>query len=938
MSDTKPPFILVDGSSYLFRAFHGMPPMSNSKGQETHAIYGVVNMLKSLLKTYNPTHIGVIFDAKGKTFRDDIYPEYKANRPPMPDELRSQIAPLHEIIKAMGLPLIVEPNVEADDVIGTLTKRATALGMHSLVSTGDKDMAQLVDEHVTLINTMTNTLMDVAGVHEKFGVGPELIIDYLALKGDKVDNIPGVPGVGDKTAVGLLNGIGGISKIYDNLDQIASLEFRGAKTMAKKMIEHEANARLSYELATIAIDLPLDYSPDTLTVQPEDKGALSELFQEYEFKRWYSEASGQNFTPKSTTTATPKSGSAEEKSESNAAAAGDAAFVLPKQPPIDKDLYEVVYTEEALLRWLEKCQTAPLFAIDTETTSLNYMEAELVGISLCVGPNDACYIPVGHDYPDAPDQLDCAHVLATFKSLLENPKPQKIGHNIKYDKNVLANYNVHLQGVAFDTMLESYVLNSVGTKHNMDALAAHYLDHETIHYEDIAGKGAKQLTFNQIGLAEAAPYAAEDADITYRLHQVLWPQLVAANELANVASKIEIPLSGVLARMEQNGVHIDSQKLAQHSQALAQRILELETEVHEMAGEAFNLGSPKQLQAILFEKLNLPVIKKTPKGAPSTSEEVLQELALNYPLPKAIMEYRGLSKLKNTYTDKLPKMIHHRTGRVHTSYQQAVAATGRLSSTDPNLQNIPIRNAEGRKVRQAFVAKPGYKIVAADYSQIELRIMAHLSNDPGLVYAFSHDIDVHKATAAEVFGVPLEDVTTEQRRSSKAINFGLIYGMSAFGLAKQLNIPRGDAAHYIDTYFERYPGVKTYMETTREQAKATGYVKTVFGRRLYLPEITSSNGARRAGAERAAINAPMQGTAADIIKLSMIAVDEWVQTQSADDILLLMQVHDELVFEIKEQKIDEYLSKIKDLMENAVSLSVPLIVEADVGDNWDEAH
>ena len=938
MSDTKPPFILVDGSSYLFRAFHGMPPMSNSKGQETHAIYGVVNMLKSLLKTYNPTHIGVIFDAKGKTFRDDIYPEYKANRPPMPDELRSQIAPLHEIIKAMGLPLIVEPNVEADDVIGTLTKRATALGMHSLVSTGDKDMAQLVDEHVTLINTMTNTLMDVAGVHEKFGVGPELIIDYLALKGDKVDNIPGVPGVGDKTAVGLLNGIGGISKIYDNLDQIASLEFRGAKTMAKKMIEHEANARLSYELATIAIDLPLDYSPDTLTVQPEDKGALSELFQEYEFKRWYSEASGQNFTPKSTTTATPKSGATEEKSESNATAAGDAAFVLPKQPPIDKDLYEVVYTEEALLRWLEKCQTAPLFAIDTETTSLNYMEAELVGISLCVGPNDACYIPVGHDYPDAPDQLDCAHVLATFKSLLENPKPQKIGHNIKYDKNVLANYNVHLQGVAYDTMLESYVLNSVGTKHNMDALAAHYLGHETILYEDIAGKGAKQLTFNQIGLAEAAPYAAEDADITYRLHQVLWPQLVAANELANVASKIEIPLSGVLARMEQNGVHIDSQKLAQHSQALAQRILELETEVHEMAGEAFNLGSPKQLQAILFEKLNLPVIKKTPKGAPSTSEEVLQELALNYPLPKAIMEYRGLSKLKNTYTDKLPKMIHHRTGRVHTSYQQAVAATGRLSSTDPNLQNIPIRNAEGRKVRQAFVARPGYKIVAADYSQIELRIMAHLSNDPGLVYAFSHDIDVHKATAAEVFGVPLEDVTTEQRRSSKAINFGLIYGMSAFGLAKQLNIPRGDAAHYIDTYFERYPGVKTYMETTREQAKATGYVKTVFGRRLYLPEITSSNGARRAGAERAAINAPMQGTAADIIKLSMIAVDEWVQTQSADDILLLMQVHDELVFEIKEQKVDEYLSVIKDLMENAVSLSVPLIVEADVGDNWDEAH
>ncbi|MET1218594.1 MAG: DNA polymerase I [Glaciecola sp.] len=931
MSDKQSPFILVDGSSYLFRAFHGMPPMSNSKGQETHAIYGVVNMLKSLLKTYEPTHIAVVFDAKGKTFRDDIYPEYKANRPPMPDELRSQIEPLHKIIQAMGLPLIIEPNVEADDVIGTLTKRATALGMKSLVSTGDKDMAQLVDDHVTLINTMTNTLMDVSGVHEKFGVGPELIIDYLALKGDKVDNIPGVPGVGDKTAVGLLNGIGGIDAIYANLDKIATLAFRGAKTMAKKMVEHEANARLSYELATIAVDLALDVSPDMLRITPEDKDTLASLYQEYEFKRWYAEASGEAFTPK----VTPKS---DTETTAPTPVNGDKEAVLPDLPPIDRAAYQVVYTEAQLLEWLKKCESAPLFAIDTETTSLAYMEAELVGISLATAPGEACYIPVGHDYPDAPEQLDRDFVLDTLKPLLENRKPQKIGHNIKYDKNVLANYDIHLHGIAFDTMLESYVLNSVSTKHNMDALAELYLQHQTIHYEDIAGKGAKQLTFNQIPLDVAAPYAAEDADITFRLHCVLWPQLVAAPELANVAHKLEIPLSSVLSRMEQNGVHIDSQTLAQHSQSLAQRIVELETDVHEMAGEQFNLGSPKQLQTILFEKLNLPVIKKTPKGAPSTSEEVLQELALNYPLPKAIMEYRGLSKLKNTYTDKLPKMISHRTGRVHTSYQQAVAATGRLSSTDPNLQNIPIRNEEGRKVRQAFVARPGYKIVAADYSQIELRIMAHLSNDPGLLHAFSHGIDVHKATAAEVFGVALEDVTSEQRRSSKAINFGLIYGMSAFGLAKQLNIPRGDAAHYIDTYFTRYPGVKTYMETTREQAKALGYVKTVFGRRLYLPEINSKNGARRAGAERAAINAPMQGTAADIIKLSMLAVDEWLHTQNPDDILMLMQVHDELVFEIKEHKVDEFLSKIKNLMENAVTLSVPLIVEADVGNNWDEAH
>lgn len=928
--NSEAPFVLVDGSSYLFRAFHGMPPMSNSQGQATHAIYGVINMLKSLLKTYEPTHIAVVFDAKGKTFRDDIYPEYKANRPPMPDELRSQIAPLHAIIKAMGLPLIVEPNVEADDVIGTLTKRATALGMKSLVSTGDKDMAQLVDDHVTLINTMNNTLMDVPGVVEKFGIGPELIIDFLALKGDKVDNIPGVPGVGDKSALGLLQGIGGINDIYNNLDKIATLDFRGAKTMAKKMQEHEQSARLSYELATIAIDLPLDYSPDQLSIKDADNNALAELFQTYEFKRWFTEVTGDTFAKAPHNKSNNNDSPVSESTPANA--------VTSNTPKIDHTKYDVVLTEAALTQWIEKCSSAPLFGLQTFTSSAHYMEAQIVGISLCVAAGDACYIPLLHDYPDAPEQLNSQWALEQLTPLLKNSKNQKVGHNLKFDKNVLANHGITLNGVAYDTMLESYVLNSVGTKHHIEALSLHYLGHSPITLESIAGKGAKQLTFNQIGLAEAAPFAAENADIILRLHQLLWPQLVNAPELANVVSELEVPLSQVLSRMEQTGVLIDSQKLAQQSQSLAERILHLEETVHEMAGEAFNLGSTKQLQHILFEKMNLPVIKKTPKGAPSTGEEVLQELALNYPLPKAIMEYRGLTKLKNTYTDKLPKLIDHRTGRVHTSYQQAIAATGRLSSTDPNLQNIPIRTEEGRKVREAFIARPGYKIVAADYSQIELRIMAHLSSDSGLLHAFANGLDVHKATASEVFGVALEQVTSEQRRSSKAINFGLIYGMSAFGLAKQLNIPRGDAQHYMDTYFERYPGVLQYMQDTREEAKAQGYVKTVFGRRLYLPEITSSNGARRAGAERAAINAPMQGTAADIIKLSMLAVDNWIQTQDQSDICMIMQVHDELIFEIKEQKVDAYSTKIIELMENAVSLAVPLTVEFDVGENWEQAH
>jgi len=925
----KPPFILVDGSSYLFRAFHGLPPLTNSKGQDTGAIYGVVNMLKSLIKQYNPTHMAVIFDAKGKTFRDDIYKEYKANRPPMPDELRSQIEPLHAIIKAMGLPVIVESGVEADDVIGTLAKHATEKGIDTLISTGDKDMAQLVNEHVTLINTMTNQLMDVDGVNTKFGIPPELVIDFLALKGDKVDNIPGVPGVGDKSAQALLNGIGGIDDIYKNLDKIADLSFRGSKSMAAKMQEYEEQARLSYTLATISIDLDLDYDVEALMPCQADNEQLRDLFAEYEFKRWHAEVSaliaGGDTSGANANTNEEKSDSAEESEQSESV-------------EIDKSKYETVLDEERFNAWVAKLEKAELIAFDTETTSLNYMDAELVGVSFCIEEGEAAYVPVAHDYPDAPAQLSREFVLDALKPILESDTVIKVGQHIKYDKNVLANYDITLNGIGFDTMLESYVLNSTAQRHDMDSLALAYLGHKTIHFEEIAGKGAKQLTFNQISLEEAGPYAAEDADITLRLHNAIWTKLKEIPELKNLLIDVEVPLACVLSRMEQEGVLIDSQRLRQQSQDLATRIAELESEVHEEAGEPFNLGSTKQLQHVLFEKMSLPIIKKTPKGAPSTSEDVLQELALEYPLPKKIMEYRGLTKLKNTYTDKLPKMINHRTGRVHTSYHQAVTATGRLSSTDPNLQNIPIRNEEGRRVRQAFVPREGNKFVAADYSQIELRIMAHLSGDKGLLDAFAHGKDIHKATAAEVFGVPLDEVTTEQRRSAKAINFGLIYGMSAFGLSKQLNIPRNEAQKYMDLYFERYPGVLEYMDSTRESAKEKGYVETVFGRRLYLPDIKASNGARRKGAERAAINAPMQGTAADIIKMAMIKVDDWIRKNASDDVTMMMQVHDELVFEIKEDKVETYVSTITALMESAATLNVPLVVEAGVGENWDEAH
>jgi DNA polymerase I len=916
----KSPLILVDGSSYLFRAYHVpyLQALKTSYGQPTGAITGVLNMIKSLQKDYPNGNVVVVFDAKGKTFRNDLYAEYKANRPPMPDDLRTQIEPLHKIIKAMGLPLLVIEGVEADDVIGTLADQATKLSIETIISTGDKDMAQLVSPHVTLINTMTNQTLDEAGVLEKFGVTPAQIIDYLALMGDKVDNIPGVDKCGPKTAVKWLSEFGNLQNVINNADQVKGKVGENLRAAVEKL-------PLSYELATIKLDVDLPFSANELNAGLPDTQALIELSTQFELKRLLTDT--QRVAAKNDTSV--QSG-IENSIELD-------AEIAPNNS-ITKEQYQTILDMDILKVWLDKLSQSDLFAFDTETTSLNYMEAELVGMSFSVNEGEAAYLPLGHNYPDAPEQLDLKEVLALFKPILENPQIKKVGQHIKYDKNVLANYDINLSGIAFDTMLESYVLNSVGSRHDMDSLALKYLNHKTIHFEDIAGKGAKQISFNLVNLDVASPYAAEDADVTLRLHHVLRNKLLEQGALADVSQNIEVPLLSILAKMEQFGVLIDSQKLAQQSQDLASRILQLEKEVHELAGQSFNLGSTKQLQEILYDKMSLPVLKKTPKGAPSTSEEVLQELALDYPLPKLLMEFRGLTKLKNTYTDKLPKMINARTGRVHTSYHQAVAATGRLSSTEPNLQNIPIRTEEGRRVRQAFIARPGYKIVAADYSQIELRIMAHLSKDTGLITAFAAGKDIHSATAAEVFGVSLSEVTTEQRRNAKAINFGLIYGMSAFGLSRQLNIPRHDAQKYMNLYFERYPGVLQYMEETRVVAKEKGYVTTVFDRRLYLPEINSSNVMQRKGAERAAINAPMQGTAADIIKMAMISVDKWIDSLAKDEVRMIMQVHDELVFEIKLQELESYRLKIIDLMEHAVSLDVPLIVEAGVGNNWDEAH
>lgn len=923
------PLILVDGSSYLYRAYHAFPPLTNSAGEPTGAMYGVLNMLRSLVMQYKPSHVAVVFDAKGKTFRDELFESYKSHRPPMPDDLRAQIAPLHEMVEAMGLPLLVVSGVEADDVIGTLACEASRKGMPVLISTGDKDMAQLVEPNITLINTMNNTILGPDEVKEKYGVPPELIIDFLALMGDSSDNIPGVPGVGEKTALALLQGIGSLEAIYNDLDAIAPLGFRGSKTLAPKMAENRELAFLSYQLATIKTDVELDKACEELQVTQPDVDKLHQLFSRYEFKRWLADVENGTWMDGKGTSTKP----------SPTPATSSAKASIPAAPTLSAENYQTILEKADLERWVEKLSQASLFAFDTETDSLDTQEARLVGMSFAIEPGHAAYLPLGHDYLDAPVQLPLEDVLKLMKPILESEKILKIGQNLKYDAEVLENYNIELKGIGYDTMLESYVLNSVAGmgRHDMDSLADRHLNHKTVSFEEIAGKGKKQLTFNQIALEEAANYAAEDADVTLLLHQALYPQLEAEPKLNHIFQHIEMPLVPVLVRMERKGVLIDANVLAAQSKVITARLAELEKDAFELAGEEFNLASPKQLQTILFEKLQLPVIKKTPSGAASTNEEVLEELALNHALPKLLLEHRSLAKLKSTYTDKLPLMINPRTQRVHTSYHQAVTATGRLSSRDPNLQNIPVRTEEGRRIRQAFIAREGYKVMAADYSQIELRIMAHLSQDKGLLTAFAEGKDIHKATAAEVFGVPLDQVTSDQRRSAKAINFGLIYGMSAFGLARQLGIPRGEAQRYMDLYFERYPGVLRYMENTRLQASEQGYVETLEGRRLYLADIKSSNGMRRKAAEREAINAPMQGTAADIIKKAMIAVDNWLQTEKphAD---MLMQVHDELVFEVKESELERVQAQVQRLMEQSMKLDVPLKVDVGIGDNWDEAH
>jgi DNA polymerase-1 len=894
--------VLVDGSSYLFRAYHALPQLVSSKGQATGAIKGVISMIRKLIAEYPDSHIAVVFDAKGKSFRNEIYKDYKANRPPMPDELRSQIEPIHNIIRLMGLPILVVDHVEADDVIGTLATQATAKKMDVLVSTGDKDMAQLVTPHVTLINTMTDTLMDGPGVEEKFGVRADQIIDYLALVGDTSDNIPGVPKCGPKTAVKWLQAFESLNGVMANAESVKG-------KVGEYLRDSLEFLPMSYELATIKKDLELEYSVDELAPSEPDSEGLLAIFTELEFRPWVNEIN---------------SDAPADTNES------------PLTPSLVTE-YETVFDETQLDIWLEKLARADVFAFDTETTSIDYMEAKLVGLSFCCEAGKAAYVPMAHNYEGAPVQLAMELVLSKIRPLLENPEKTIIGQNLKYDISVMARHGVSIKAKVIDTMLESYVLNSVASRHNMDDLALNYLGLSTVHFEDIAGKGAKQLTFNQIELDKAGHYAAEDADITFRLHQVLWPRLQAEGRLASVYQDIEIPLVPILSDVERGGVLLDEEQLKLQSGELEKRLHELEQEAYGLAGEEFNLGSPKQLQQIFFEKLGLPVIKKTPKGQPSTAEPVLQELALDYPLPRVIMEYRGLSKLKSTYTDQLPKQITQSTGRIHTSYHQAVTATGRLSSSDPNLQNIPIRTQEGRRVRRAFIAPDGYKIMAADYSQIELRIMAHLSQDKGLIHAFKNGLDIHKATAAEVFGGAVSDVSDDHRRSAKAINFGLIYGMSAFGLSRQLNISRGAAQDYIDLYFNRYPGVKDYMDRTRALAAEQGYVETIFGRRLYLPEIRASNFQRRQAAERTAINAPMQGTAADIIKKAMITVHGWLASSNLDT-RMTMQVHDELVLEVPEGNVQEVASGVEKLMSGAVELCIPLVVEAGVGDNWDEAH
>ncbi len=898
--EKQPPFVLVDGSSYLFRAFHALPPLTNSHGEPTGATVGVINMLRKLIDEYRPTHMAVVFDAPGKTFRDDLYADYKANRPPMPDELRSQIQPTLDIIRAMGLPLLIVDDVEADDVIGTLAHQATLQGIDTLVSTGDKDMAQLVNRHVTLINTMNETVTDETGVMDKFGVRPDQIIDFLALTGDSVDNIPGVPKCGPKTAAKWL-------AQYDTLDNVMAHADEIKGKIGENLRASLDFLPLSRTLTTIKIDVELDRGPRELMPDDGDRDVLRKLYERLESRRLLASLDDGDDSP-----------------DERTAMAAD---------------YQTVTDEDGLQAWMEKLEAAELFSFDTETTSLNYMQARIVGVSFATEAGEAAYVPLAHVYPGAPEQLDRDRVLGMLRPLLEDPKRHKVGQNLKYDMSVLANHDIALQGIAFDTMLESYVLNAGGGRHDMDSLAERHLGQKTIHFEDIAGKGAKQLTFDQIPLEQAGPYAAEDADITLRLHRTLWPQLENVDSLRTLFTEMEVPLLSVLSRMERTGVRLDGEMLARQSQALAKRMHELEQDAYKIAGRSFNMGSPKQIGQIFFEELELPVIAKTPKGAPSTAESVLQELAeQGHELPRVILAHRGLAKLRSTYTEKLPELVDADSGRLHTSYHQAVAATGRLSSSDPNLQNIPVRSEEGRRIRQAFVPEEGWYMLAADYSQIELRIMAHLSADDGLLNAFAAGEDIHRATAAEVFGADgPEVVTADQRRSAKAINFGLIYGMSAFGLAKQLGIERSAAQEYVDLYFARYPGVKTFMEQTREQAREQGYVETLFGRRLYLPDIKARNPQVRAAAERTAINAPMQGTAADIIKRAMLAVDAWIQDERPV-VRMLMQVHDELVFEVEKAAVDAVTETIRSLMEGAAELKVPLVVDVGVGDNWDEAH
>lgn len=893
----KQPLVLVDGSSYLYRAFHAMPGLSNSSGEPTGAVYGVTNMLRKLLADYDPQYIAVVFDAKGKTFRNDLYPEYKANRPPMPEELRPQVPLVHEIVEAMGLNLLIVDGVEADDVIGTLASQAAKEGRDALISSGDKDLAQLVNKHINMVDTMKDVTYDHDGVVDKFGVPPERIIDYLTLVGDTSDNIPGVPKVGPKTAAKWLAEYGTLDDLIARADEVPG-------KVGENLREALDQIPLSKELVTIKRDVKLKQKPEDLARQELDESRLRDLFARLEFRTWLAELGGTNVA----------------------------------EAPADADgKYEAVLTMKAFDAWLKRLQKAKLFAFDTETTSLNVMDAEIVGVCFTDKVGKGAYVPLAHNYPGAPDQLDRDEVLKKLKPLLEDPKQDKVGQNLKYDAEVLANYDIDLQGIRFDTMLESYVLDSTASRHDMDSLALKYLGHKTIKYEEVAGKGKGQITFNDVALEQAVPYAAEDADITLRLHEELWPRLKKIPSLEKLFNEIEMPLVKVLVRMERTGVMIDAAMLRKQSQQLAKRILEIEALAHKSAGQPFNLGSPKQIQEVLYDKLELPVLKKTPKGAPSTAEEVLQELALDYELPELILEWRGLSKLRSTYTDKLPEMINPRTGRVHTSYHQAVAATGRFSSSDPNLQNIPVRSAEGRRIRQAFVPETGNIMMSADYSQIELRIMAHLSRDKGLQKAFSEGADIHSATAAEVFGAEPDKVTSEQRRNAKAINFGLIYGMSAFGLARQLKIDRGAAQEYIDLYFSRYPGVKDYMDSTRASAHDQGYVETLFGRRLYLPDINASNHNRRQYAERTAINAPMQGTAADLIKLAMLAVDKWIQ-KDAPEIKMIMQVHDELVFEIPKGMATQAEEKVRELMTGVAKLDVPLVVDVGTGKNWDEAH